>query len=124
MSGTPSKRNAPFESRLTLRLPAADALAWREAASAAGLGLSDWLRQAVARSSSVPGAASGRGLRPRTAEPADGRLLRLLSNVSSSLNQLARASNAAIARGEPLELIQVLVALKSIQDAVYELLPN
>lgn len=123
MSGRPPKPGGPFEARLTVRLPTDDARAWRAAATDAGLGVSDWLRDAVARASAVPGAATRRGARRRPA-PADGRLLWLVSNLTSNVNQLARACTSSAARGEPIQLVQVLKVLHQIQTSSHELLPK
>lgn len=124
MSGRPAKPGGPFEARLTVRLPTDDARAWRAAATEAGLGVSDWLRNAVARASAVPGAATGRGARRRPAQAVDGRLLWLVSDLTSNVNQLARACNSSAARGEPILLVQVLGVLHQIQARSHELLPK
>lgn len=124
MSGRPPKPGGPFEARLTVRLPADDAQAWRAAAANAGLGVSDWLREAVASAAGVPGSTTGRGARRLPAQVADMRLLWLVSNLTSNLNQLARACNSSAARGEPVHLVQVLEQLRQIQTAAHQLLPN
>jgi hypothetical protein len=51
------------------------------------------------------------------------RLLWLVSNLTSNLNQLARACNSSVARGEPIDLVQVLEQLRQIQTAAHQLLP-
>lgn len=116
----PPKPGGPFDAHLTLRLPTEDRAAWRAAAAAANLGVSDWLRSQVAAAASVPGAFTGRGARRRQAAPVDARLLWLASNLASNTNQLARACNTAVATGAPFQLVQVLEELRRIQDAAHE----
>jgi hypothetical protein len=88
------------------------------------LGVSDWLREAVAGATGVPGATTGRGARRKPAQATDMRLLWLISNLTSNLNQLARACNSSVARGEPIHLVHVLEQLRQIQSAAHHLLPN
>lgn len=69
----------------SVRLMPDELAAWRSAADAAGLSLSDWLRDRVGR-------AAQRSRRTAAADPA---LLAELARIGNNLNQLARLANGA-----------------------------
>lgn len=100
--------NSPPVARTTtasLRLAPDELAAWRAAAKAEGLSLSDWLRSRVSRRGEL--AAEPR----RSARRADAELLRQLAAIGNNLNQLARVAN----QGRPMDRLALLAELSAIE---------
>ena len=97
---------APMRDRRTVRVHArvspAELADWRAKAAAAGVPLSDLLRQAMARTRTWTAAAAG-AERERT---------RQVARIGSNLNQLARWANRHASAVEAVEVIANLVAFE------------
>ena len=107
---------------LPFRVPASLKLALQRAAESAGSTVSDVLRTHLTLETVVP-------LRKHPARRrlpkhlgsvinSDPQLLRALASIGSNLNQISRALNTGLANGKPLELIESLVLLRSIEAQV------
>jgi hypothetical protein len=106
------KRPPPLTQRVTLRLPADTADAWRYQAKAADITLSDWVRRRVDGGHAVPAVKPRhpRRLRTLTADPV---LLRQLAAIGSNLNQIARVLNSVgLTPGDHAELLAELAAIQ------------
>lgn len=107
---------------LPFRVPASLKLALQRAAEAAGSTVSDVLRTHLTLEAVVP----LRKRPPRRRLPqhlgsvinADPQLLRALASIGSNLNQISRALNTGLVNGKPLEFIESLVLLRSIEAQI------
>ena len=88
--------------RASVRASAAEFAAWKAKAAAAGVPLSDLLRQAMARTRTWT-AAAAEVERERT---------RQVARIGNNLNQLARWANANASAVEAVEVIAHLVAFE------------
>ncbi|MCY4030017.1 MAG: MobC family plasmid mobilization relaxosome protein [Acidobacteria bacterium] len=88
--------------QLHLRVSPAEAAAWRAKAEAAGVPLSDLLRQAMARTRTWTAAAAAVE-RERT---------RQVARIGNNLNQIARWANTHADRADAVEVIAHLVAIE------------
>ena len=102
-----------LDQRLSFRLPASVADAWRAAAQAADLSLSDWVRSQV----SVGGGVTVTTRKPsprkipklRTVVPVDPLLIRAVANAGNNLNQIARSLNSGDADVSTSAILVMLV---------------
>ncbi|WP_253452449.1 MobC family plasmid mobilization relaxosome protein [Halomonas sp. Y3] len=107
-----SRRPTALTQRVTLRLPADTATAWRRQADAAEVTLSDWVRRRVDGGHAVPAAKPRRQRRLRTLT-ADPELLRQLAAIGSNLNQIARVLNSiGLSLSDHLRLLAELAAIQ------------
>lgn len=105
-----------------VRLPASLVQGLRAQAAAAGCSLSDVLRSHLTLEDAKP---LGKP-RPRRREPkklgavsgADPVLLRELASIGNNMNQLARSVNVGLLGGTPIECVQILVSLRSIEQKI------
>ncbi|MXW70533.1 MAG: MobC family plasmid mobilization relaxosome protein [Acidobacteria bacterium] len=88
--------------QINVRLSAAERAAWRAKAAAAGVPLSDLLRQAMARTRTWT-AADAAVERERT---------RQVARVGNNLNQLARWANTHPSEAEAVEVIAGLLSVE------------
>lgn len=111
-------RPSPLTQRVTLRLPADTATAWRRQAKAAEITLSDWVRRRVDGGHAVPAAKprERRRLRTLTADPV---LLRQLAAIGNNVNQIARVLNSVGLT--PSDHLQLLTELAAIQRELHHL---
>lgn len=104
---------------LGVRVPPAVADDIRTAADAAGVSVSDIVRQRFVTEAVKPLGRTPPDRRKRarlaSASRADPALLRLLAGATNNLNQIARAVNSGALVGKPMDSLAVLVALKEIQ---------
>ena len=117
---------APRTTTVSLRIDPATAAEWRERAAAAGLSVSDWIRGAVdaGQQTNLP-TPRQRPVRVRdTSNDADPVLMRQLAGMSNNLNQIARALNECRLAGSPVQLVEVLALLRSIEAEAGRLLPQ
>ena len=113
-----SPRSTPLTQRVTLRLPADTATAWRHQAQAAELTLSDWVRRRVDGGHAVPAAKPRRRRRLRTLT-ADPELLQQLASLGSNMNQIARRVNGLGL--DASNVIELLTELAAIQRELHRL---
>ena len=108
----------------SLRLDPETLAKWREAATAEGKTLSDWLRARVdaSQQTHIAPARPRRERDPR--HLADPALMRQLAALGSNLNQIARAVNECRLVGSPVYLVELLAMLRSIEEAAGTLLPQ
>ena len=90
------------------RVSEAELAEWRVKAAAAGVGLSELLRRAMARTRTWT-AAAAKVERERTRE---------LARIGSNLNQIARWANAHKGDAEAVEVIAHLVAIERALDTL------
>ena len=107
---------------LPFRVPASLKLALQRAAESAGSTVSDVLRSRLTLEAVAPlGKSPPRRRTPRqlgSISDADPRLMRELASIGSNLNQISRALNTGLCIGKPLELIESLVLLRSIEARI------
>jgi hypothetical protein len=109
----PARANATERLSVTLgaRLPATVAALWRAEAAAAGLCISDWLRQAI-----DPGRVRVTGMKTpgqRVARrQADPKLVEAVGRWGSNLNQLAHLANIGALANRPVEVLRTLVLIE------------
>ncbi|MBU2750121.1 MobC family plasmid mobilization relaxosome protein [Acidithiobacillus thiooxidans] len=112
-----------LDQRLSFRLPAAVADAWRAAAQAAGLSLSDWVRSQVSVGGEVPVTTRKPSPRKipklRTVVPVDPLLVRAVANAGNNLNQIARSLNS---RDVDVSASAILVMLVETERRLQEIL--
>lgn len=111
---------------VSVRIDKPTAAEWRERATASGLSLSDWIRGAVdtSQQTNLP-TPQRRPARVRdTSNDADPVLMRQLAGMSNNLNQIARALNECRLVGAPVQLVEVLALLRSIEGQATHLLPQ
>ena len=111
-----SRRRPSRDQLVRVRVTKAELGSWRSKAAAAGVPLSDLLRQAMARTgvwTPSPGGAE----RERAREVERGRT-REIARVGNNLNQVARWANAYTASADAGE---VLVQLVAIEQALRQL---
>ena len=115
---------APRTTTVSLRIDPATAAEWRERAAAAGLSVSDWIRGGVdaGQQTNFP-TPRQRPVRD-TSKDADPVLMRQLAGMSNNLNQIARALNECRLAGSPVQLVEVLALLRSIEAEAGRLLPQ
>ena len=94
--------------QIHLRVSPAEAAAWRAKAEAAGVGLSDLLRQAMTRTRTWT-AASAEAERERT---------RQIARIGNNLNQIARWANTHATPIDAVEIIANLVYISHTLDKV------
>lgn len=107
---------------LPVRLPTSLVERLRDQAAAAGCSVSDALRSHLTLAEAKP---LGKP-RPRRREPkklgavsgADPVLLRELASIGNNMNQLARTVNAGLLAGSPIECVQILASLRSIEQQI------
>ena len=107
---------------LPLRVPASLRAVLVEQANAAGSTLSDALRSHLTLAAAKP---LGKPV-PRRRQPqrlaavsgADPELVRQVAAIGSNLNQIARAANTVAINGKQIEIIELLVLLRSIERKV------
>ena len=104
MSRTPQNRTSITSARVSK----AELTEWRAKAVAAGVGLSELLRQAMARTRTWTAAAT-EVERERTRE---------LARIGSNLNQIARWANIHKGNAEAAEVIAHLVAIERALDTL------
>ena len=90
------------------RVSEAELAEWRAKATAAGVGLSELLRRAMARTRTWT-AAAAKVERERTRE---------LARIGSNLNQIARWANTHKENAEALEVVTHLVAIERALDTL------
>ena len=114
----PRKQDKPLSSIVSARLPEDVATRWKAAAEAAHLNFSDWLRQAVDGGRVVITGKPTPRRRPKLKAPsgADPELLRQLASLGNNLNQIARMVNRSALAGQPLDMIDLLAALRGIES--------
>ena len=88
--------------RASVRVSAAEFAAWKAKAAAAGVPLSDLLRQAMARTRTWT-AAAAEAERDRT---------RQVARIGNNLNQIARWANTHADKADAVEVIAHLVAIE------------
>lgn len=111
---------------VSVRIDKPTAAEWRERATASGLSLSDWIRGAVDanQQTNLP-TPQRRPIRVRdTSNDADPVLMRQLAGMSNNLNQIARALNECRLAGSPVQLVEALTLLRSIEAEAGRLLPQ
>ncbi len=110
-----------LEKRVGLRLPVETVAAWKAAAEASGLSLSDWVRGQV-RADGIGPLVTRKPTPQRTprrpAVEADPALLRELARIGNNLNQIARS----VHRGEAWDRAALLLALAGIERELREVL--
>ena len=109
---------------LPFRVPASLKLVLQQAADAAGCTVSDVLRSHLILEVGVRLGKRPPRRRPPTPGPvnvANPQLLRALASIGSNLNQIARVLNTGFVNGQPLELIESLVLLRSIESQIQRL---
>ena len=104
MSRTPQNRTSITSARVSK----AELTEWRAKAAAAGVGLSELLRRAMARTRTWTAAAT-EVERERTRE---------LARIGSNLNQIARWANTHKGNAEAVEVIAHLVAIERALDSL------
>lgn len=117
------KTPTPLDVVVSARVPEAVAKEWRAAATAAGLGLSDWIRQAVdGERVRVSGKPTPRK-RPKPAAPsgADPLLLGQLLAISNFVTDVAHAVRTRMAKGEPFLVVEILIMLRVIEGHLHTL---
>ncbi len=109
---------------LPVRLPTSTVERLRALAVARGCNVSDMLRSHLTLIEAKP---LGKP-RPRKREQnlsavsgADPVLLRAVAGIGNNMNQLARAVNAGLVGGTPVECVQILASLRSIEAEISEL---
>ncbi len=111
---------------VSVRIDKPTAAEWRGRAEASGLSLSDWIRGAVdvQQQTHLP-TPTRRPVRIRdTSNDADPALMRQLAGMSNNLNQIARALNECRLIGSPVQLVEALALLRSIEEQAGRLLPQ
>lgn len=119
-----------FPTRIGLRLPFDDADAWRAAARARGMNLSDWLRSAVRIGAGAAAPMTGRrtpgrrqpDLSRRRYTQVDPALLFQLSQLGNSVNQIAHRLNGQYITGQPIDVLSSAESLKQIELAMQKIL--
>ena len=110
--------------RITVRVPEVEAVRWREAATAAGVSVSDWLRARAAAGQDTGPVATGR---PTPRKRALGRarvvwadpvVVEQLARIGNNLNQLARWANTEHRPVDVAALYGVGRQLAGLRDAV------
>ena len=110
--------------RVTVRVPEVEAVRWREAATAAGVSVSDWLRARAAAGQDTGPVATGR---PTPRKRALGRarvvwadpvVVEQLARIGNNLNQLARWANTEHRPVDVAALYGVGRQLAGLRDAV------
>ena len=110
--------------RITVRVPEVEAARWREAAAAAGVSVSDWLRARAAAGQDTGPVATGRPT-PRKRALGRARVVRAdpvvveqLARIGNNLNQLARWANTEHRPVDVAALYGVGRQLAGLRDAV------
>jgi len=110
--------------RITVRVPEVEAARWREAAAAAGVSVSDWLRARAAAGQDAGPVATGRPTprkrvlgRARVAR-ADPVVVEQLARIGNNLNQLARWANTEHRPVDVAALYGVGRQLAGLREAV------
>ena len=110
--------------RVTVRVPEVEAVRWREAATAAGMSVSDWLRARAAAGQDTGPVATGRPT-PRKRALGRARVVRAdpvvveqLARIGNNLNQLARWANTEHRPVDVAALYGVGRQLAGLRDAV------
>ncbi len=110
--------------RVTVRVPEVEAARWREAAEAAGVSVSDWLRARAAAGQDVGPVATGRPT-PRKRALGRARVVRAdpvvveqLARIGNNLNQLARWANTEHRPVDVAALYGVGRQLAGLREAV------
>ncbi len=111
---------------VSVRIDKPTAAEWREKAEASDLSLSDWIRGAIdANQQTHLPTPRKRAVRVRdTSHDADPVLMRQLAGMSNNLNQIARALNECRLIGAPVQVVEVLALLRSIEGQAAHLLPQ
>lgn len=111
---------------VSVRIDKPTAAEWREKAEASDLSLSDWIRGAVdANQQTHLPTPRKRAVRVRdSSHDADPVLMRKLAGMSNNLNQIARALNECRLVGAPVQVVEVLALLRSIEGQAAHLLPQ
>ena len=110
--------------RITVRVPEVEAIRWREAAAAAGVSVSDWLRARAAAGQDAGPVATGRPTPRKRAlgrarvVRADPVVLEQLARIGNNLNQLARWANTEHRPVDVAALYGVGRQLAGLRDAV------
>ena len=98
-----------------IRLTPTESDEWEAAAEADGKTLSDWLRSKVGDTKLF----KRHKLTARAAAPvADPALIREVAKIGNNLNQIARAINVCKLNGKPVQTIELISLLASIQADV------
>ena len=110
--------------RVTVRVPEVEAARWREAAEAAGVSVSDWLRARAAAGQDTGPVATGRPT-PRKRALGRARVVRAdpvvveqLARIGNNLNQLARWANTEHRPVDVAALYGVGRQLAGLREAV------
>ena len=112
---TPAKSKQPLLTKVvSARVPAEIADAWRAAAGAAGLAMSDWLRQSV-DDGAVRVVDYRRPAPRRRFAPVDPTLLAAIGRAGNNLNQTARAIHRDALFGQRVDALRCLKVLAEIQ---------
>lgn len=110
-----------LDSRLAFRVPKEVAEAWKRAAEASGLSLSDWIRQQVGTpeaSAPVTGKSVSRRRSDRPRHPAETRIAHQIARIGNNLNQVARVLNS----GGKLPSASLLAVMMAVEGRLHELL--
>lgn len=113
-----------LDSRLAFRVPKEVAEAWKRAAAASGLSLSDWIRQQVGTpeaSAPVTGKGdpcAGRRRSQRPWHPAEARIAHQVARIGNNLNQVARVLNS----GGKIPQASLLAVMIAVEGRLHELL--
>ena len=114
----PLKTAVPLAAVLAVRVPLAVAAEWRRAAAARGLGLSDWLRQAIDPDAvRITGKARLKAAKRRYS-PADPAMVIAVNRVGNNINQIARSLNRQALTSERVDLLRCLRVLSEVQHEV------
>lgn len=112
---------------LPVRLPTSLVRQIRQRAIETGESLSDVLRSHLTLDAARPTGLPSPRRRPRkNLSPVSGKdpeLMRQIVGIGINLNQIARACNASNLAGEPINLVQILAVLRSIEQQVEKISP-
>ena len=115
---TPAKAKQPLLTKVvSARVPAEVADAWRAAAGAVGLAMSDWLRQAVDRDA-VRVVDYRRPAPRRRFSLVDPALLAAIARVGNNLNQTAHVIHRDALIGQRVDALRCLNVLAEIQREI------
>ncbi len=106
---------------VTLKVPQSLRAELETQAAAAKATLSDILRSHLTLAAAKPLGKAARRRQPKrlaSVSGVDDGLVRQVAAIGSNLNQIARAANAGALAGKPLQVVEVLALLRSIERQV------
>ncbi|MBA4340877.1 MAG: hypothetical protein C0423_01860 [Methylibium sp.] len=105
---------------LGARLPASVAALWRAEAAAAGLCISDWLRQAIdpGRVRVTGRRKPGQRIARRQADPT---LIEAVGRWGGNLNQIAHLANTGALANRPVDVLRTLVQIEQHLRALLDM---